>query len=335
MSSNSLQRIKTGVLFFVLTIVIATCGYRIANWPLLDAFYMVVLTVFGVGYQEVYPITTPGLKMFTIGVIVAGTSSAVYIVTGLVQLMAEGEIERTLGARKMTQGIETLKDHVIICGYGRLGQILAKELHRAGVSFVLVDNEADRKEEAEAEGLLVLVGNAVEEETLQAAGVARAKVVASVLTNDADNVFLTLTARNLNPDLTIIARGEIPSTEAKLRQAGADEVVLPAAIGGFTVANIILRARGIRREGSATDELAGVGMKLWRLNVPQDVAPAVLTLAEIETREGNHFSTVAVRHASGEATRNPAPDYRPEEGDTLIVIGREQDLPDPNEPEHA
>ncbi len=321
MGGTSLQRVRKGVIFLALTIVIATCGYCIANWPVLDAFYMVILTVFGVGYQEVRPITTPGLKFFTIAVIIGGTSAVIYIVTGLVQMMAEGEIERALGARRMTLGIETQKDHVIICGYGRLGQILANELHRSRVPFVIVDSSGNRKEEAEAEGYLVLSGNAVDEEVLQAAGVTRARVVASVLPSDANNVFITLTARGLNRELTIIARGEIPATEAKLKQAGADEVVLPAAIGGFTMADLIIHREVKRHRRRATDKLAALGMTLWELKVPEDVAPA-RNLAEIEAASDPSFTVIAAHRPSGEVMSNPETTYRPEDGDTLVVVGR-------------
>lgn len=205
---GSLRRIITGLVFFVSTLVVAVLGYVAAGWSFLDALYMVVITIFGVGYGEVQPLASPGLKVFTILVIVAGTSAAVYSVGGFVQLITAGELHRALGARRMTRGIETLTNHVIICGFGRIGQTLARELQLAQRSFVVIDHDLERVAQAEALGYWVRAGDATEEEVLQAVRIEQATVLATVLRSDAVNVFITLTARGLNPQLMILARGE-------------------------------------------------------------------------------------------------------------------------------
>ena len=226
---TSIQRIITGMVLVALTCLISVCVYWSAGWDLLDAVYMVVITIFGVGYGEVRPLTDPRLKVFTMLLVIAGCSSGAYVIGGFVQMVAEGEINRFLGARRMTQGIDQLKDHAIICGYGRVGRILADELHDLRCPFVIVDPNAERLREAEAKGFLVLIGDATDENTLLLSGIMRARVLATVLPDDTVNVFITLTARELNSELEIIARGESPSTERKLLRSGANKVVLPAA----------------------------------------------------------------------------------------------------------
>lgn len=205
---TSMQRIFTGMALLALTCVAAVTVYCLAGWDLLDAVYMVVITIFGVGYGEVRPLTDPRLKLFTMVLVVAGCSSGAYLIGGFVQMLAEGEVNRFLGARKMTKGIGSLSGHAIICGFGRVGQILARDLTYLRHPFVVVDTNADRLREAEAQGCHVLIGDAVEERVLLLAGIERARVLACVLPNDTVNVFITLSARELNPNLEIIARGE-------------------------------------------------------------------------------------------------------------------------------
>ncbi len=190
----------------------AVAGYILAGWSLLDAIYMVVITVFGVGFGEIGPMT-PALRVFTMFVIVAGYTSVVYIVGGFLQMIAEGEFNKALGARRMAREIENLEDHIIICGFGRIGLILARKLTEARIPFVIIDNNPDRVAAAEERGYLVRLGSAADEVVLESAGIHRAKALATVLPDDAINVFITLTARNLNTNMIILSRGELPTTE--------------------------------------------------------------------------------------------------------------------------
>ncbi|MGB8700799.1 MAG: potassium channel family protein, partial [Thermosynechococcaceae cyanobacterium] len=236
---SSLKRVITGALFFLSTLLAAIIGYMHAGWSWQDAVYMVVITVFGVGYGEVRPIATPTLRWLTIGVIIAGTTSAVYIVGAFIQMITEGEINKVIGVRRMTREIEALRKHVIICGFGRIGQILARQLHQAQLSFVIIDHDKERVDLAESLGYLIKFGNATDEIILMEVGIHRANVLATVLPDDATNVFITLTARELNSSLQILARGELPSTEKKLKLAGADQVVLPASISAQRISYMI------------------------------------------------------------------------------------------------
>ena len=239
MNNHAYQRIITGVAFFSLTVIIGVLGYVLAGWPWLDAIYMVVITIFGVGYGEVNPIESVSLKTFTSLVIVAGALSVAYIISGFVQSITEGEIRRALNLKRMTQEIDNLQNHIIICGFGRIGQMLATKLAEGHQAFVVIDHDPERTAMARESGYLMYQGDATDEMILQAVRIDRARALATVLPSDAANVFITLTAREMNPNLMLLARGELPSTEKKLRLAGADHVILLASIGAVRMAQLI------------------------------------------------------------------------------------------------
>lgn len=331
---NSFRRILTGAVFFLITIIVAIAGYTAAGWTLLDAIYMVVITIFGVGYGEVNPIDSVHLKIFTILVIIAGTSSAVYIVGGFVQMITEGEINQAFHRRRMTKGIETLQQHVIICGFGRVGQILAQEMRQGKVPFVIVDSDSERTAKASDKGYLVVTGNAADEATLIIAGIKRARSLVAALADDATNVFVTLTARGVNPTLIILARGEFPSTEPKLKLAGADHVVLPSTIGAQRIAHMIKHPAALgfleeRSEGGSTlnELLAQLDVQVDELAIPGDSPLIGGTLSEIEVKGQGSFIIVAVRRTDGTTITRPDHSLPVMAGDTLIVIGHQGDIP--------
>jgi voltage-gated potassium channel len=328
-----LRRLLFGAGGFLLTIGIAVSGYRIAGWSWMDAIYMVVITIFGVGYGEVRPVVDTGLRLFTMFVIVAGTSSVVYSVGAFLQLVTEGEINRALGARRMTLEIETLDQHVIICGFGRMGILLAARMVEAQRSFVVVDRDEERIAQARDRGYLVRLGDATDESLLEAAGIRRAAVLATVLPNDALNVFITLTARNLNPQMMILARGEQASTEKKLLQAGANRVVLPAAIGATRMAHLITHPASLdfldtsNSLSSLNEILSQVQVELDELPIAAHSELIGASVGAIEVRGQGAFIVVALRHSDGEMVIHPTPEITLQIGDTLIVMGRRGDLP--------
>src|SRR5271154_5790176 len=239
---ETMRGLYIGGLAFLGVIVTGTILYRLEGWTLSDAFYMVVITVFSVGYEEVEPVSTSMLRAITMLIIVAGDASKVYFVGSLVRFITEGEIGKAMEEHRKSRDIETISGHAIICGYGRIGQTLARELVAKEFPFLIVDNNAERVALAHTHGYQALVGDAGDENTLSEAHVERAVVLATVLPNDMVNVFITLTARNMRPDLRIIARAEDPATEKKLKQAGANEIILPAFAGGMQIANSITEA---------------------------------------------------------------------------------------------
>ena len=328
---TSFQRIVTGIAVLAITVVVAVMGYLAAGWTLLDAIYMVVITIFGVGYGEVQPLESTGLKVFTILVIIAGVLSAAYIVSGIVQLITEGEIRRALNLKRMTREIEHLENHVIICGYGRIGQMVARQLKQLHQSFVVIDTSAERIALARDRGFLMYQGNATDEAVLHEVGIARARALATVLPDDATNVFITLTARELNPKLMIVARGEIPSTEKKLRLAGADQVVLPATISANRMAHLIANPTAVdflaQTGGRAgmNELLAELDVQLTELQMDSSMVGG--TISDLEVRGQGTFIIVALRRHDGEVMIHPSRDTYLATGDVLIVMGHQGDMP--------
>ena len=329
---SSLRRMLVGSGFLALTLVFAVAGYVLAGWNLLDSIYMVIITVFGVGFGEIGPMT-PALRIFTMFVILAGCSSVAYIAGGFLQMITEGEIKRALGVRRMMREIDTLKNHVIICGYGRIGQILARKMDETGQTFVIIDNDTHRVANAEAKGYLVCLGSATDEMVLEASGIHRAKYLASVLPDDAANVFITLTARSLNPNLFILARGEYPSTERKLIQAGADRVVSPAVIGGLRMANMITHPAALdfleKDNGRETlnELLSQIDIQIEELAITGTSSLVGATIGSIEVKGKGTFIVVALRKADSSTVIHPDREIFLEEGDTLILMGHRGDIP--------
>jgi len=271
--SSPLRNLLGGLLYIVLVTVLATGAYAACGWSVGDAFFMVITTVFTVGYGEIRPVDTVVLRSITIGLIVAGCTGMIFVTGSLVQLITASQFQQLLGTRRMQKEISALSGHVIVCGYGRIGQMLARELKAARMACVVLERDGARVKQAVALGFMAMQADATDEEALREAGVARAKVLATVLPNDAANVFITLSARSLNAGLMIIARGEAPSTEKKLLQAGATRVVLPAHIGAERVAELILYQDMLHLlDGPGAQE--DMARDLRRLGLELEVIPA-------------------------------------------------------------
>ena len=315
-----------GGMIFVLTVVVLAIGaYVLAGWSFGDALYMTVLTVFTVGYDEVRPIDTTELRAITIALISFGCTGMIFVTGALVQFITATQFSELLDARRMTSRIEELHDHVIICGYGRIGNMLARQLHAARAAFVVLERSESRCADAQASGYLGLCADATEEDTLLRAGIGRARALATVLPDDAANVFITLSARNLKRDLTIIARGEAPSTERKLVHAGADRVVLPAHIGAERMAEMILfsaSAETLRGQRSAEQELRRMGLTMEVVVAEEGSSWVGLTVKEIERRADAAFLIVELERAGTGTRERPNEDTRVAAGDGVVVIGR-------------
>lgn len=330
---KSLQRIFIGVGFFVTTVIVAVVGYVAAGWALMDAIYMVIITIFGVGYGEVKPLESNSLKVFTILVIIAGVLSVTYIISGVVQSVAAGEIRQALSLKRMSETIANLKGHVIICGYGRIGQLLAQQLQQDGLPFVVVDGDPIRVTLGQEKGYLMHLGNATDESSLETVGIHHARALATVLPDDAANVFITLTARELNSNIDILARGELPSTEKKLRLAGANHVVLPATISAGRLANLLINPAAedfLAQESGRTalNQLLGeIDIQLSELPIEPQSSLVGATIRDIETQGNGTFIIVALRRQSGEILVHPKQDTFLASDDTLILMGHQGDLP--------
>ncbi len=320
------DRVRLGAAILATVILIAVPVYRFAgnDFGWVEAVWFVVITVSSVGLSE-HSDLSPPLQMFTVLVIMFGVLAAIYTFGGFIQMMTEGEIERALGRRRMTHGIERLRNHVLLCGYGRIGRVLAHQFKRQGQPFVVVENEQGVIDEIASEKHLVVAGDATDETSLVSAGVEHARALVTALPSDADNVFITLTARDLNKDIQIIARAEFDSSRKKLQQAGANRVVMPSTIGAHRMARMITRPTTANLMERVIDE-SSLGIEMDEIAVPSDSRLVDVTVADAEAHRRHNLLFVAVEHADQEMLFNPGGNYTFQPGDTVIVMGRSDDI---------
>jgi len=318
-----------GTLVYVLVVFLfATLGYVAAGWSIGDAIYMVTLTIFSVGYGEVHPIDTDYLHGLTIATMVLGCTGMIVLTGALVQVFTLFQFRNMLGLDRVKTQIDRLNDHVVICGFGRIGVQLAKELHAGGRGFVIVERDAGKIAEAQALDCLCLAGDATEESALRAAGIERARVLATVLPNDAANVFITLSARSMNAKLEIIARGEAPTTETKLFQAGASKVVMPTHIGAERIAEMILYPTTDRYVDDSVhmrDMKRGLhefGLELEVVTIAENGALTGERVGEAERRGRGAFFVVQIDRLNGQTILHPGEDVKLEAGDKVVLVMR-------------
>jgi voltage-gated potassium channel len=287
---------------------------------------MVVLTVYTVGYDEVRSVDTPTLRATTIALIVFGCTGMIFLTGVLVQLLTLSQLQQVFRGKRMQNQIDALRGHVVICGFGRIGVMLAREMQAGQAAFVLVEQREERLIGARELGYLCVHGNATDETALEAAGIRRARVLATVLPDDAANVFITLSARSLNADLTIIARGEVPSTETKLLQAGANHVVLPTHIGAERIAEMILfphaaeLLHGTRHEEDFARELRRFGLDMEVVAVAAESGCVGRTVREIEQEAAGAFLVVALNRRDGTSETPPDGNAVVRAGDGVVVV---------------
>jgi voltage-gated potassium channel len=325
---SPVRNLTAGVIYTVTVMIIATIAYMAAGWSFRDALYMVIVTVYTVGYNEVRPINTAALNVITIGLIVLGCTGIIFLTGALVQFFTLNQINKTLGLKRMNTQIDELQEHVIVCGFGRLGAVLARSLRASSAGFVILEANEARANEARLQGYLCIQGDASSESVLLAAGVKRANALATVLANDAVNVFITLSARALNPNLSIVARGEVSSTESKLLQAGADKVVLPTQIGAERIAELILyeeSARfieGLERSHGFQRVLHNFGVELEVVTAAPQSPAARMTVAAIERQAKGAFFIIQINRRDGDVFTAPPATTVVGEGDGVVLIGR-------------
>jgi voltage-gated potassium channel len=325
---SPVRNLSVGIAYTFAVMVLATAAYMAAGWSLRDAVYMVIITVYTVGYGEVRPINTPALNAITLSLIVFGCTGIIFLTGALVQFITLSQINKVIGLKRMTTQIDQLKGHVVVCGFGRIGAVLARSLSASSAGFVILEENEARANEARAQGYLCIQGDATTEATLLAAGVMRAHALATVLSNDALNVFITLSARALNPDLSIVARGELAGTESKLLQAGADKVVLPSHIGAERIAELLLYEESARFMESL-ERSHGFQRVLHNFGIEVEVvtaapnSPAVrMTVGAIERQSKGAFFIVQINRRDGDVFTNPPASTVVGEGDGVVLIGR-------------
>jgi Trk K+ transport system NAD-binding subunit len=322
------RNLTFGIAYILTVMTLGITAYMACGWSFRDALYMVITTVYTVGYEEVRPIDSLPLYITTISLIMSGCTGIIFLTGVMVQLITVSQLNRVIGQRRMQTQIDHLSDHVIVYGYGRIGIVLARALTASSAGFVILEQNEGRAAEAREEGCLCIQGDATLEATLHAAGVTRARVLATVLPNDAVNVFITLSARALNPDLSIIARGELPSTESKLLQAGATKVVLPTQIGADRIAELILFEESSRlidsldRNLRFQQALHAFGIELEVITAAPNSPAAGMTIAAIERQARGSFFVVQINQRDRDVFTNPPGTTVVRDGDGVVLFGR-------------
>jgi voltage-gated potassium channel len=316
--TTPLARVRRGLIILGLIFMLSVSGYVWAGYPWLEAVWMVVITIASVGFGE-RSTQAPAVQLLTIAVVLFGLTAAAYTFGGLLQLLLAGELEQILGKTRMTRDINHITDHIIVVGYGRIGRILSASLHRKQRPFVIVEGDAERCREAHDRGYLYVNGDATDDEVLLRAGVARARTLVSALPNDANNVFITLTSRNLNSKLKIIARAEHSTSERKLRQAGADQIVMPSTIGAQQMGRMITRPH----TADLLERLAESGTLSFEadeIEIPQQHSLVGKTLRESGAPTDFEVLILAGKHASGEISLGTDPNCRLAPRDVLLIV---------------
>uniref|UniRef100_A0A7C3WQA5 Potassium channel protein n=1 Tax=Desulfobacca acetoxidans TaxID=60893 RepID=A0A7C3WQA5_9BACT len=320
----TLRRVLSLGGILVVIVLLGSLGYVwLEGWSFFDSLYMTVITLTTVGYGDFHP-TTPASRLYTMALILIGVGFMLYVITSLARVVVEGEIREVLGRRKLLKQIKKLRDHYIICGFGRIGEIIARQLKERGIPLVIVENNPDLIPSLEESGYYYILGDASKEEVLLEAGIERAKGLVAVVSSDANNVFITLTARSLNPNLFIVARGAEPGSQQKLLRAGADRVESPYELGGRKMAQTILRPNVTTFIDLAMKEEVDLSMEEVMV---APTSPLVgLALRDSGIRQKLNIIVVAIKRASGEMLFNPSPGTQIFAGDTLIALGMRQSL---------
>ncbi len=293
------------------------------GWNFFDALYMTVTTLTTVGYGEIHPLDRIG-RLYNMALILSGMGVMLYIVGSLARVLIEGEIRSALGKRKLIKHIRRLKNHYIICGFGRIGEIIARQLKERDFSLVIIDRESDLATRLDELGYYFINGDATRDEVLLEAGIERAKGLVAVVTSDADNVYIVLTARSLNPQLFIVARSEEPGSEKKLLRAGANRVESPYQMGGQKMAHTILHPTVVTFMELAMKE--GVEWSMEEIAVGQTSSLLGVPLQDSGIRQKLDLILVAIKRADGEMLFNPSHDTAILAGDTLIALGLRKNL---------
>ena len=313
-------------IMLTLVVSIGTVGYMILEkWNFLDSLYMTVITLTTVGFSEVHPINEQG-RILTMTILVSGLGVVGYLVGTLTQILVEGQLLRIMGRKKLERQIEKLKDHIIICGYGRVGRIICEEIYRSKPTpLVVIDSNSTVTARIEEDGHLYLLGDATEEQCLLRAGIRSAKGLATALDSEADNVYITLTAKGLKPNLFIIARAGRIGSEKKLLQAGANHVVSPHQIGGYRMAQALLRPNVTEFIDFATHD-PGAGMGMEEIPVRPNSKLTDVALVDSGIRKELDLIIVAIKKVDGTMLFNPASHTTIQIGDTLIALGQRSSL---------
>jgi len=321
---GSFWSIFLGVIYMFLIFAIGIAFYMIyEEWDFTSSFYMMVITLSTVGFMEVNELSEQG-RIFTALIIMCGVGGFVYIAGAFAQVLIDGRLQTLWGRHKMMKEIGKLRNHFIVCGHGRIGSIVVQEIAAEGHDVVVIEQSPELIDKMEQDGILCLEGDATSDQMLLNAGLMHAKSLISALTSEAANVYVTLTARQLNPKITIVARAGDKSHIARLELAGANRVVLPHFIGGVRMAQNVLRP-------TVTNfiELAvrgGIDLQMEELEVSPTSELCEKDIIQSQIRPRFNLIIIAIKRASGDMVFNPGPKEVINANDTLLAVGKKTDL---------
>jgi len=305
--------------------VVGTLGYMlIEGWSAWDAFYMTVITVTTVGYGEVHPMSQAG-RAFTVVVLLTGVGAFFSAFTLFMSELSEGGFAERRERRRLARMIDSLNDHFILCGFGRMGEIIAREFARQEVPFVVIERNPERMHLAMDEGFLAVEADASNEDVLRRVGIARARGLIAAVSTDAENVYAVLSARLLKPDLFIVGRAESEDARTKLKRAGADRVISPYHLGGVQLAQTALRPAVVDFVHLATSS-DNMDLNFEQVHVEPGSALAGKSLLDAGLRKRFGVVVVGIRRADGKMDFNPEPETAIRGGDDLVVLGRGDSL---------
>jgi voltage-gated potassium channel len=318
------RRFALALSLVVLMTVIGAIGYMlIEHWSVLDAFYMSVITISTVGFGEVKPLSPAG-RLFTIGLIVTGVGSAIYLFSVIGELVVEGRLREFLGKSAMNRKIHNLEQHVIVCGYRRFGRAVVEELTRKAVPMVVIEVDTAKQADLDALGALHVLGSALEDAVLDDAGVSAARAIIVATGSDADNVYITLSAREKNPKILIYARGDSDAGLRRLKLAGADQVVAAYQWAGMRIAASIVRPSVVDfLQLSVPGRESEVDLEEIRVSPASPAAGMSIALVE---QQNPRLRIVAMKRNDQPLEMIPAPETKIEPGDLLVVIGESESL---------
>jgi len=313
--------IAIGLVFLVASF--GTAGFMLLEgWSFADALYMTVITLASVGFKEVNDLSVIG-RMFTIVLIIGGVGTVAYALTTGAKIILEGELQEIYGRRRLEKKIRELRDHYIVCGYGRMGKIICRELKEKNIKFVIVEKQPDIHRDSD--DLLVFIGDATSDEVLKELGIEKAKGLVSVLPTDAENLFVVLSARGLNPKLFIVARAGEEGSEKKLMRAGADKVVSPYHIGGLRIAHTVLKPAVVDFIEFATKS-GNIDLQMEEVIIKETSQLVGKSLDESGIGRELGIIIVAIKKPDGEMKFNPTFKSAIIAGDTLIALGESSKL---------
>ena len=305
----------------LLILLAGPAGYMLfEKTSFLDGLYLTVITITTVGYGDIAPVN-PGGRLFTVLLIFSGVGYVMYLFSQIAEAMVEGGLQKIFERRKMHRKISRLRDHYIVCGFGRIGQEICSILKENNRSFVVIESDEGVIRAVDQFGYIELQGDASDDDILLAAGITQAQGLVTVVSSDAKNVYITLTARGLNPDMFILARSSgIPGADKKLERAGASQVISPYCIGARRMAQLIVRPTVIDFIDLAM-EAGDLGLRMDELIISEQASLVGKTLVDAEVRKKYDIIVVAIKRSDQPMIFNPGPDTKLMAGDILIILG--------------